>query len=501
VRRRPDGLYDRIGRKDRQVKVRGARVELDGVEAAIRRHASVRDVAVVPRIDDAADADRPLRLVAYIQLHDTASEDSLREVGDMMRRTVPSQMQPCRYYATPQVPRLPNSKLDGRALRAMDLAKCNEEADARADALGNAGIAQDSVEILVARTWCDVLGLAGVAADDDFFAVGGDSLRAITMTVELERALGRELPINLISQTPAFAAFCQALNRHLKQSGPAIYSPLVVLKPGRGLPPLFFIHGLGGSVMELFTIARKIIWSGAVIGIQARGLDGRDQPHRRVAAMTDEYFRAVKLQQPTGPYLLCGYSFGGLVAFELARRLSANGDEVAFVGLIGTLPPGHHLLRLWTWVAYLYRRAMKGAFGGRQAASSINTDRQFAPIVNFRRGQTITRRLASGAQKDLRAVAVSALFASVAYRPGTYHGELTFFEPDRRDLGVPAAAIHWRRHASKLRRHSLHGRHDDILIGTNAEGTAALLTRCLEAAIAESPGFAEQEGALAAMSK
>jgi amino acid adenylation domain-containing protein len=455
VRRRPDGLYDRIGRKDRQIKIRGVRVELDGVEAAIRPHASVRDVAVVARTEGQGGG---ARLVAYVQLHDTASHDCLGELGLMMRRTLPAHMRPWRYYAAPVIPRLPNSKLDGHALRAMDLARATEEADSRLGSPGRTIFEKDPVEIVVAHIWRNVLGLGLATPRDDFFDLGGDSLRAITMTVELEKALGRELPMNLINQAPTFAAFCATL----RENGPAGYFPLVVLKPGQGAPPLFFIHGVGGSVMELFALGRKMTWPGPVIGIQARGLDGRDPPHPTVEAMTDEYLAAVTMRQPEGPYFLCGYSCGGLVAFELARRLSDRGDDVAFVGLVATLPPGHRFLRWWSWAGYLYRRVAQG-------------------IVALRHGRF--GEFAAGAQADLRAVAVSALSASAAYRPGTYSGELTIIEPGSRDLGLPSSAVLWSRHARALRRHSLHGRHDDMLVGANAEAAAHLLTRCLEAAL------------------
>jgi amino acid adenylation domain-containing protein len=455
VRRRPDGLYDRIGRKDRQVKIRGVRVELDGVESAIRPHVSVRDVAVVVRTDSKGGG---ARLVAYVQLHDSASHDCLGELDLMMRRTVPAHMRPWRYYAAPVIPRLPNSKLDGQALRAMDLARARKEADSLLGSPAGTFFDKDPVEIAVAHIWRNVLGLALAAPEDDFFDLGGDSLRAITMTVELEKALGRELPMNLINQAPTFAAFCATL----RENAPTIYSPLVVLKPGQGASPLFFIHGVGGGVMELFGLGRRMTWPGPVIGIQARGLDGRDPPYETVEAMTDEYLAAVKMRQPEGPYFLCGYSFGGLVAFELARRLSDRGDDVAFVGLVATLPPGHHFLRLWTWTAYLYRRLAQG-------------------IVALKHGRI--GKFAAGVQADLRAVALSALSASAAYRPGTYSGELTIFEPGSRDLGLPSSAILWSRHAHALRQHSLQGRHDDMLAGTNAEAAARLLTRCLEAAL------------------
>jgi thioesterase domain-containing protein/acyl carrier protein len=376
-------------------------------------------------------------------------------------------MRPWLFYATPVIPRLPSSKLDARALGAMDQARSKEEADSRLAPPGRTWVEKDHVEVVVAHIWRDVLGLGLSTTGDDFFDLGGDSLRALTMTFELEKALGRELPMNLINQAPTFAAFCAKL----RGNGLPGYSPLVVLKPGHGSPPVFFVHGVGGGVMELFGLGRKMTWSGPVIGIQARGLDGRDPPYETVEAMTDEYLAAVKTRQPEGPYFLCGYSFGGLVAFELARRLSAQGDEVAFVGLIATLPPGHQFLRLWAWTANLYRRVAEGIIS-LTARSRAHAGVPETPV---------------GAYADLRPVAVSALLASAAYRPGTYTGEVTIFEPGSRDLGLPSSASLWSRHARALRRYSLRGRHDDMLIGPNAEAAADLLTQCLEAAVKVRP--------------
>jgi amino acid adenylation domain-containing protein len=470
VRRRFDGLYDRIGRKDRQVKIRGARVELDGVEVAIRRHSSVRDVGVVVR----TDGDSGLaRLVAYVRPDETASDELLHELSDMMRRVAPPHMRPWRYYLVTSIPRLHSSKLDGRGLLALDLAKSKAEADERLADSNTSGFETDPIEIAVARIWRELLGLRLTAPGDDFFDLGGDSLRAITMTFELEKALGRELPMNLINRAPTFAAFCATLRENV----PAPYTPLVVLKPGHGTP-LFFIHGVGGCVMELFSVCRKMTWPGPVIGIQARGLDGCGPPHKSVEAMADEYLAAVRQQQPKGPYFLCGYSFGGLVAFELARRLSNSADKVAFVGLVATLPPGHHLLRLWTWTSYSYRWLA-------QAVAGLKARPLRAWLARATTG--LDRSRARTTSSALRAVALSALSASAAYRPGAYRGVLTIFEPDARDLGVPSSALLWGRYASALRSEKIKGRHDDMLVGANAQTVADALTRCLESATYAGP--------------
>src|SRR5262249_45213411 len=147
---------------------------------------------------------------------------------------------------------------------------------------------------------------------------GGDSLKAITFVLELERALGLEIPLTLINEAPRFQQLCQALReRHAPAS-----TPLVTLKAGNGLPPVFFVHGIGGNVVQILPSARRMTYSGPVIGIRARGAVRGEMPHTSIEAMTADYLRAIKERQPHGPYYLCGYSSGGLVAFELARQLS-----------------------------------------------------------------------------------------------------------------------------------------------------------------------------------
>jgi len=209
------------------VKIRGARVELDGVETAIRRHPSVRDVGVTVRIDSESGL---ARLVAYVQPDEAASDQFIHELGLMMRRVAPAHMRPWRYYLASVIPRLPNSKLDTRGLLALDVEKSRAESDARSADADTSWIGTDAIEIAVARVWRDTLGLQLTCPEDDFFDLGGDSLRAITMTFELEKALRRDLPTNLISQVPTFAAYCA----RLRENARVAYCPLVVLKPGTG---------------------------------------------------------------------------------------------------------------------------------------------------------------------------------------------------------------------------------------------------------------------------
>jgi amino acid adenylation domain-containing protein len=471
VRQRPDGLLERIGRKDRQVKIRGARVDLDGVEAVLRQHPLVRDVAALARPAAQTDsADGEVSLVAYVSLRDGAPAGMLGDLKELMRSAPPS-MRPRRLYLIHKIPRLPSSKPDLRALMALDLVNIqNERANVAAAAeAGPAG--GDCIAQTVARVWQEVLQMPVGGPEDDFFDVGGDSLKAIKFILDLERALGLELSLTLITEAPKFARLCEVLKEHRTTR----YVPLVALKPGDGSPPVFIIHGLGGNVAGLLPMTRRMTYPGAVIGIQARGLAGKDPPYATVEAMAAEYLREVKARQPVGPYNLCGYSFGGLVAFEMARRLRDSGDEVALVGLFDTMmSPLRWPLR--SWLSIVRRRVVQFAAG--MITAPIHT----WPAAVWKMGCRACARLRSflnSAPTRVLKVEASALIASARYRPGFYPGELTLFTAEEREPGLPSPQAIWRKHAGSLSIVETAGTHWSMFSAPNAESAAASLTHCL----------------------
>jgi amino acid adenylation domain-containing protein len=471
VRQRPDGLLERIGRKDRQVKIRGARVDLDGVEAALRRHPLVRDAGALARpASKRHGAGGEVTLVAYVSARDGAHAGLLGDLKEMMR-SAPPPMRPGRFYLVCNIPRLPSSKLDLRAL--MDLDEVNVQSErARVAASSEPGPAGgDCIARTVAQVWQEVLQTPLGGPEDDFFDAGGDSLKALTFMLNLERALGLELSLTLITEAPRFSRLCASLREH-RTTG---YVPLVPLKPGDSLPPVFLIHHLGGNVAGYFPMTRRMTWPGSVIGIQARGLDGQVPPHATVEAMAVEYLREIKARQPDGPYYLCGYSFGGLVAFEMARRLWESGDEVALVGLFDTMmSPLRWPLR--SWLSIVHRRM------ARFAAGVIAAPIESWPSAVWRMGSRVREKLRgclkSSPTRVLK-VSTCALIASARYRPGFYPGELTLFTPVEREPGLPSLQTIWRKHARTLSIVETAGAHSTIFSATNADSTAASLTRCL----------------------
>jgi len=483
VRLRPDGLLERLGRMDRQVKIRGARVELDGVEAALRQHPLVRDVAALART---SSADGGAILVAYVSARDGAPAGLLDDLKTLMR-SAPPPMRPGRLYLVHEIPRLPSSKLDARALTALDGANIQNE-HANAVSRAAAGSAdRDCIAPTVAKAWQEVLFTPVGGPEEDFFEAGGDSLKALTLTMELERALGLELSVTLINEAPKFASLCEAL----REQRTTRYVPLVLLKEGAGLPPVYFIHGVGGNVAELFPIARSMTYPGAVFGIQARGLARQELPHTTVEAMAIEYLREIKARQPDGPYYLCGYSFGGLVAFEMARRLWESGSEVGLVGLFDTMPSPLGW-PLPTWFAFVRRRMNR--FAARAIAAPIGTWPAAAWKAVGRLGARLRAHVTQtelyrpplpgflkSAPSSVLKVGASALIASARYRPGFYPGELKLFTPKERDPALPSLHAIWRRHARALSIVDTAGDHLTMLSTPNAESAGASVTRCLPA--------------------
>ncbi len=206
--------------------------------------------------------------------------------------------------------------------------------------------------------WQRVLQLSSVGVDDNFFDLGGDSALALELFHEIALACGRELPPVMIYHAPTISALAALLEQPVAPRVP----PLVQLKAGSHEPPVFIAHGLGGSVMDFFQIVKHIPTSHAIYGMQARGIDGADEPLDRIEDMARYSLAAVKQLQPHGPYLLIGFSLGGLVALEMAQQLIAEGEQIGLLAMLDSYPHVSRLsqgqrVRLWT--RQTWRRAAR----------------------------------------------------------------------------------------------------------------------------------------------
>ncbi|MFD0200306.1 MULTISPECIES: non-ribosomal peptide synthetase [Saccharothrix] len=300
-----------LGRVDRQVKVRGVRVEPAETEAAMAARADVRRAAVVPRADGSG-------LVGYYlpRPGSTLTGDGLR---DHLRRVLPAAAVPDVVLAVPEFPVTTTGKVNYAALDP--------------DPPVGTGFVRprDALELTATRVWEEVLGVDRVGVDDDFFALGGHSLQAVGVADRLERAVGRPVPLSLVFTEPTVRRLCAAIRDDTR---PTVGGAVRMRAGDPGRPPLFLLHPQSGDICCYFDLAHLLDPGLPVHGIEAVGLADDTPPLTAVEDMARHYLDLIREVSPTGPYLLAGWSFGGNAAFEVARLLEAEGDTVGFLGVI-----------------------------------------------------------------------------------------------------------------------------------------------------------------------
>ncbi|HEX7243927.1 MAG TPA: alpha/beta fold hydrolase, partial [Longimicrobiaceae bacterium] len=321
-RRRADGEVEFLGRRDHQVKVRGFRVELGEIEAALRAQDGVREAVVLLR----EDAPGRQALVAYVAGAEGA-EVSPAELRARLRERLPEYMVPGVYVTLERLPVTANGKVDRRALPAPETVRDR----------GSFLAPRDALELRLAQAWEELLGTGPVGVRDDFFALGGHSLLALRLLSTVERISGRRVPLATLLAGPTVERLALAAR---SENALAAAGPLVPIQPAGDEPPLFLVHAAGGNAVSFAALARHLGPRQPVFGLQSRGLEGEEPPHARVEDMAADYLAQLRAVQGEGPYRLGGWSMGGLVAFEMARLLEAVGEEVDLVALLDSRAPG-----------------------------------------------------------------------------------------------------------------------------------------------------------------
>ena len=449
----PDGNIEFRGRTDDQVKIRGFRIELGEIEAVLGQHPGVAEVVVLAREDTPGTK----RLAAYVVPGPEAPTSS--ELRTYLKQKLPEYMVPPSYVMLAQMPLTPNGKVDKRALPAPVAPELVPQERFAAP--------KDAVESQLVKIWESVLGTRPISVKHNFFELGGHSLLAVRLMHRMEQALGKKLPLATLFQAPTI----EQLAVLLRQDGwsPA-WSSIVPVQPRGSKPPFFLVHGLGGAVLMFRDLARHLAPDQPVYALQAQGIDGKHPCHTRIEDMAAHYIKEVRTIQAEGPYFLGGLSFGGTVAFEMARQFHAQDQGVALLALLDTFPgrpetKGSLLVKLFRLPA-------------KQRMDYISRK-----LTTYRNniGRRIGRLWLPGHLKNLQSANIQA---SQTYEMQPYYGPVTLFLPSKKSLrSAEDPQGGWGEWAAGgLEVHNVPGDHLGMMVDPNARHLAEKLRACLEKA-------------------
>ena len=324
--RLPNGEIAFAGRLDYQVKIRGKRVEIGEIETSLALHSGVKQIVVVGNEDPSGD----IRLIAYIVPEPTLAEvnqvEFVRELRGYLQQRLPDYMVPNFFVRLDAFPLTPNGKIDRKALPTLEQIE---------QKIAEQVSPQSEIELHLVTIWQQVLGVRQVGIQDNFFELGGHSLIAIQLFNKIEKQFEIQLPLATILQFPTIEELAAIISKKESVSS----SLLVPIQPKGSKSPLFCVHPIGGNTLEYANLAKYLSNDQPVYGLQAQGLDGKEAFLHQVEDMAELYIKEMRAFQPNGPYLLIGYSFGGLVAFEMAQQLHAQGQKVALLALLDIASP------------------------------------------------------------------------------------------------------------------------------------------------------------------
>lgn len=475
VRAQADGVLDFLGRTDRQVKLRGFRIELDEVEQALLRCPGVAAaVALVQR--DARDEDR---LLAFVQSR-TGDAPTAGAVDAFLQSNLPSYMRPARITVLQQLPKTSSGKVDRAALLALGPSEVTQPV--RRNAI-------HATELLITRLWSELLGVEDIGRNDNFFDLGGHSLLAARLVDEMERTLGQRLPLTAVLADATVAGMSRRLQENRQDT------PLIVPIHGSGpQPPLFFLHGdFNGGGYYASRIAAQLPKSQPIYLVHPFGVFASEVPDT-LGEMADQYLDAILAERPQGPYRLAGFCTGGLLAHDVARRLVDAGHVVDGLLVIDTYPQNVRLSRAYDLVTRRAgprldpwgtraRRALNLSERGRRGLHRLKS------MSVAQRWSYLTQRFTraaepgptSGAQEDLRAKALADRYRRLQaeHVPRPYPGAMTAIWPQIPSgpaTGDPQKL--WARLATSVDHHVTPGGHLSCLT-EHCEALAQLIQRGL----------------------
>jgi len=315
----PDGNIEFMGRNDSQIKLRGLRIELGEIEQALLRHKSVKEAVVVVCESDSGDK----QLVGYLVPFD--NDININKLQKEIRQELAAYMVPSAYVVIDEIPLTVNGKVNKKALPEPDRSNMTNS-----DEIVLPG---NETEAELKKIWEAILNIEPISVKDNFFDIGGNSLKAVVLFDELRKLTNDALPLATLFEAPTISQLAKVISgrdeESLKKSLGLAVKINAKESSNSNKAPFFCVHGHFGNVLNFERLAKELEGSHPFYGLQAIGITGKEKPLTSIPKIAEKYVREIKKVQPEGPYFIGGFCFGTLVALEIAHQMKENGDEVS----------------------------------------------------------------------------------------------------------------------------------------------------------------------------
>jgi amino acid adenylation domain-containing protein len=503
VRYRRDRELEFLGRCDYQVKIRGFRIEMGEIESELHKHSGVKDAVVVAWESETGEK----RLIAYVV--PTAGEEITgSDLREHLQRSLADYMVPSAFVTVDEIPLTVNGKVDRKALlgvgdkidqkRLLQLAL--EQESKTKEFIPPRNILEGQLAVL----WEEVLEVRPIGVRDSFFDIGGHSLLAVRLMSRIQQWFGQDLPLSVLFQCPTIEQLARVMSEQFDSDSA---SPLVALQPNGSKRPFFCVHPATGNIFGYIRLAHHLGIDRPFFGLQDPKLFGEGSVDAAIADIASSYIKAIREVQPEGPYLLGGWSFGGLAAFEMAQQLRKQGQQTALLVIIDASSPVHQLRRFTSADAaqILSILAMEMAPGTATDSRSLVENLRRLParelqvkyVVDYVKEHNDSLVIPSYADKYLQRcleLFESRIKAGKQYMPQLYLGPITLLRADERILQIEGeaadATLGWQElSAEPVKVHVVPGNHATLVREPHVESLARQLTLLMEAADHSSTSF------------
>ena len=317
-----NGEVQYLGRRDHQIKIKGYRIETEEIEVALKRIKGIKDAVVISHEDSLGNKQLLAYVVSKEQLYSNGPGKKAEQWRNSLRNILPDYMVPGLFIEIPNIPLMPNGKLDREQLPPPSSKRLPHTAKR----------IKNTTEAVITQIILKNTDFGKIGVNDNFIDMGIDSMRALMIIVDIEEQFDKRFPLTVLVHHPTI----KLLTRFIDTTTASPYSSLIALKKDGSKLPLYILHGIGLNLFNFNSMLRHMDKEQPVYGLRAAGLDGNKIPLKSIESLAAHYNQQILNHDPIGPYAIAGYSFGGIIAFEMVKQLKEEGKTIEMLAMIDT---------------------------------------------------------------------------------------------------------------------------------------------------------------------